>query len=275
MHLRRMNPMPAAAGFSLVELSIVLVILGLLVGGILSGQALIRAAELRAVSAEYARYRAAVNTFRDKYFAIPGDMTNAVKFWGAQAGGTTDGVDAACHALNETSPATGTVTCNGNGNGQIDLPPERHRFWQQLANAGLVEGTYTGVQAVSGWTTSSQPKLNSPASRLGNAGWAVFNAPVQDGTGYMYAGTYGNVFTLGFNSVAYETIMAAIKPEEAWNIDMKMDDGRPGTGVVRPRNPNNGSSGQALCATSTDPAVATYNLIHTSIACALYLNVGL
>lgn len=58
--------------FSLVELSIVLVILGLLTGGILAGQSLIRAAELRAVSTEYSRYITATQSFRDKYFAVPG-----------------------------------------------------------------------------------------------------------------------------------------------------------------------------------------------------------
>ena len=72
-------------GFSLVELSIVLVILGLLVGGVLTGQSLIRAAELRSVSTEYSRYVASVHTFRDKYFALPGDMTNATQFWGTAA----------------------------------------------------------------------------------------------------------------------------------------------------------------------------------------------
>ena len=68
-------------GFSLVELSIVLVILGLLVGGVLSGQSLIRAAELRAATQEYQRYYTATQTFRDKYFAIPGDFNNAQAFW--------------------------------------------------------------------------------------------------------------------------------------------------------------------------------------------------
>ena len=67
-------------GFSLVELSIVLVILGLLIGGILTGQSLIRAAELRSVTTQYQGYVTAVNTFRDKYFALPGDMPNAIDF---------------------------------------------------------------------------------------------------------------------------------------------------------------------------------------------------
>ncbi len=53
-------------GFSLVELAIVLVILGLLAGGVLSGQSLIRAAELRSVIAEYQRYYTAVKIFNDE-----------------------------------------------------------------------------------------------------------------------------------------------------------------------------------------------------------------
>ena len=68
------------SAFSLVELSIVLVILGLLVGGVLSGQSLIRAAELRSVTTEYSRYTTAISSFRDKYFALPGDMSNATSF---------------------------------------------------------------------------------------------------------------------------------------------------------------------------------------------------
>lgn len=68
-------------GFSLVELSIVLVILGLLTGGILAGQSLIRASELRSVSTELQRYSSAIYSFRDQYMALPGDMLNATSFW--------------------------------------------------------------------------------------------------------------------------------------------------------------------------------------------------
>ena len=69
-------------GFSLVELSIVLVILGLLTGGILAGQNLIRASELRSVSTQINQLNTAFMTFRDTYFALPGDMRNAQDFWG-------------------------------------------------------------------------------------------------------------------------------------------------------------------------------------------------
>mgnify|MGYP001100732306 CR=1 FL=1 len=67
-------------GFSLVELSIVLVILGLLVGGILGGKSLIKAAELRSISTEQAQWNTAIKAFRDKYFMLPGDMNNATSF---------------------------------------------------------------------------------------------------------------------------------------------------------------------------------------------------
>lgn len=96
-------------GFSLVELSIVLVILGLLTGGILAGQSLIRAAELRSVASEHQRYVTATKSFQDKYFSVPGDMKNATSFWGAADGG--DGLGTDCFNVKSTT----ATTCNGNG----------------------------------------------------------------------------------------------------------------------------------------------------------------
>src|ERR1700688_3889289 len=64
----------SSSGFTLIELSIVLVIIGLIVGGILVGQDLIKAAEVRAQISQIEKYNQAVNTFRAKFNAIPGDM---------------------------------------------------------------------------------------------------------------------------------------------------------------------------------------------------------
>lgn len=97
-------------GFSLVELSIVLVILGLLTGGILAGQSLIRASELRSVGNDVGRFYTATQSFRDKYFALPGDMAIATQIWGTQ-----DNTPGTC----KTTPSTTILTCNGDGNGQI------------------------------------------------------------------------------------------------------------------------------------------------------------
>jgi prepilin-type N-terminal cleavage/methylation domain-containing protein len=126
-------------GFSLVELSIVLVIIGLLVGSILTGRELIHASELRAVSSQYSQMWVAVNAFKDKYMGLPGDITNATKIWGSEA--------APC----ATTPSSGKLTCDGDGDGLINryntggTSQEDFRFWQQLANAGFISGQYTGV----------------------------------------------------------------------------------------------------------------------------------
>ncbi|MFZ4540565.1 MAG: pilus assembly FimT family protein [Rickettsiales bacterium] len=118
--------------FSLVELSIVLVILGLLVGGILSGQALIRASELRAVVTEYNRHAVDTKTFRDKYFALPGDMANATSFWGRVGGGAGQ-----CAAPN-TDSDTGTLHATAMGTVRLVAADSSTNFfvfgniWQQL-----------------------------------------------------------------------------------------------------------------------------------------------
>jgi prepilin-type N-terminal cleavage/methylation domain-containing protein len=63
-----------SAGFTLIELTIVLVIIGLIIGGILVGQDMVAAAATHAQITQMQKYNAAVNTFRNKYGGIPGDL---------------------------------------------------------------------------------------------------------------------------------------------------------------------------------------------------------
>jgi prepilin-type N-terminal cleavage/methylation domain-containing protein len=70
---RALTGRPGTAAFTLIEMSIVLVIIGLIVGGVLVGQSLISAAAVRAQISQIERYQTAVNAFRDKYSGLPGD----------------------------------------------------------------------------------------------------------------------------------------------------------------------------------------------------------
>lgn len=208
--------------FSLVELSIVLVILGLLAGGILTGQSLIRAAEIRSVSADAQRYLIAIHTFRDKYFAFPGDISNATRFWGDE--------NAVCPDAAVTDGTPGT--CNGDGDGRIfglAVPyQEEYRSWQHLAFAGLIEGSYTGKP--SGANPGTILGSNVPRAKATKAGWSLA-ATTTTLYGAWNTETTGNTLFFGgpWGDVTRGPVLL---PEEAWSIDNKMDDGFPATGKV-------------------------------------------
>ena len=246
-------PRTAQRAFSLVELSIVLVILGLLTGGILTGQNLIRAAELRSVTTEFQRYNAAVMTFRDKYFALPGDMTNATDFWGAMAN---------CDAASPSG--TGKQTCNGNGNGIIGLPAaavqtgEVFMFWQHLANAGLIDGSYTGI-AGSGGPGHTISDENAPSGRLSSSAWFSSHHVVAVPH---FNRDLGNVLYIGGQLPNVSPYGQIFLPEEVWNIDKKLDDSKPGTGNVTPMEYANCTN-----AANANDFSADYDLSKTSASC--------
>ena len=70
-------------GFTLVEIAIVLVIIGLLLGGILKGQEMITQAKIKNVIADFSGISAAYHGYQDRYRAIPGDDPNAATRWTA------------------------------------------------------------------------------------------------------------------------------------------------------------------------------------------------
>jgi prepilin-type N-terminal cleavage/methylation domain-containing protein len=251
--------------FSLVELSIVLVILGLLTGGILGGQSLIRAAELRAVSTEHSRWLAASQTFRDKYFQLPGDLNNAQSFWTGPSSGTCP-----------TATLTGTQTCNGNGDGFVSAggngneAGEMFTYWQHLANAGLIEGNYSG-KAGTGSSQHAVMGTNVPRSKMGGLGWSIQYMGVITNANFMDAGDYGNVLFFGGDSSSNKTFAGtnALKPEEAWNIDTKMDDGKPGTGKVMTLKTTSPSWGTGCATNDLADSTNNYALTNANKACPL------
>jgi prepilin-type N-terminal cleavage/methylation domain-containing protein len=143
------------AGFTLIELSIVLVIIGLIVGGVLVGQDLIKAAEVRATISQVEKFNTAVNTFYGKFGYLPGDVPQTV-------------------ATQFGLPARGSYCCSGisgNGNGYIDGMGayygssgssecgEPLMAWVDLTIGGnLIEGAFN--------TTALQPLLRRVHSRF-------------------------------------------------------------------------------------------------------------
>jgi prepilin-type N-terminal cleavage/methylation domain-containing protein len=278
-----------ASGFSLVELSIVLVILGLLAGGILAGQSLIRASALTSVASDLHNYETAINVFKDRYNALPGDMPNATTFWGVRTGSTT-GFETACYS---TVPATGsTATCNGNGDREIlasttgnpstmygtpystwqtnqtnsgatngsYLYGESYLAWQHLSNAGLVEGSYTGV-----WDNAprQEPGVNYPVSKYQSGGYGLFWA---DAGAYGLFGNEKQGNKLSFGNVGKDVARVAIMtPQDAYDVDLKLDDGLPGDGKV-----GIDTDDPVTCYTGTAPDY-TYNLTYNANVCSLRL----
>ena len=249
--------------FSLVELSIVLVILGLLTGGILTGQSLIRAAELRAVTTEFQNYQTAVMTFRDKYFALPGDMSDAEAFWDTMATGTCP----------DATAGTGAQTCNGNGDGELtgasadSRAGERFTFWQHLANAGLIEGTYTGIAGAASGDDAVIGE-NTPASKVSQGGWAVSYWDSASGNGVWFDYDYDNHLTFGSQVPGFTASGDLLVPEEAWGIDKKIDDGKLGRGKVISR--------WVGCTDAANSAAldADYNLALSASECAFRMKAG-
>jgi len=262
------------SAFSLIELAIVLVILGLLVGGVLVGQSLIRASELRAANTEFTRYTTAMSAFRDKYMAIPGDMTNAASFWGAAA---------ACPSVLATAAGG---ACNGDGNRLISpssaTSNEMYGFWEHLALAGLIEGSYSGSpNSATASATTSLGGLNVPSSKLNNGVWNIAGLNVADATSLTYfPASYSNALILGSGTSALAPT-PLMKPEDAWNIDIKSDDGIPDQGaVVSLESEGSATAGIAstgctnLAASATALAASTYRIDATSANCALIFKTG-
>jgi len=214
-------------GFTLIELSIVLVIIGLIVGAILVGMDMIKAAELRSTISQVQKYQAAVNTFQTKYGALPGDMLSA------QA--------VAFGFFSETTLAGTRGHQDGNGFieggcGGCNLGQgEALSFWVHLSQANLIDGSLgtspnATIVPTTGAVTANVtvPSQSLPASKITPTqyfiifytGSAIFN--------YFYLTPVMTIPTSG----AYTFGAVGITPIQAYNMDVKLDDGIPITGVV-------------------------------------------
>ena len=181
------------SGFTLVEIAIVLVIIGLLLGGVLKGQELIDQSKIKRVVNDFNNITAAVYTYQDRYKALPGDDLNAATRWPTAIGG------AAATAGDGDSIIDATLLQVFTG-----LANEGGYAWQHLRASGLVTGNMaTGP-------TSETRELTPFNSNYG------FGASTP-------------AFNLGIAPI----FCASVPPKAAEQLDRQLDDGMPGTGNIR------------------------------------------
>lgn len=267
-------------GFTLIELAIVLVIIGLIAGGTLLGKDLIRAAEIRNVLTEIDQIKTAANTFKLKYNALPGDMANAGNFWPLHPD---------CPDVIDYVPQP--ATCNGDDNAFINMlyydgggapPSEPAHTMQQLGSAGLIPGLYSpGIDL-----SSSFSSVNAMSSKMPGGSYAIFSdhwpvSPPQKAftdtaASLIYYNTLSSRNFIYFakkfsgSGIMVDLQGGILTPLEAYNIDKKIDDGKPGTGAANTMKP-----GILNCSSSNNADIAEYVLLTLTQECILLIALGL
>ncbi len=235
--------------FSIIELSIVIMIIALLVVAIAAGQKLLKNSELKTAVHELNLYQNAWQNFYIKYRALPGDMSNAYDFFNNLSSCTDDDTN---------SVSTG---CNGNGDAQIALSTEAANVWRHLSLAELIPGSFTGELNV-----PARLAENVPESVLRSNGYSIF---YDETHGPLNLNIYANSLFLGgsANNSDVATNAAALEVQDAYQLDSKLDDGFATTGKFLGAEH---SACYTAAGSSPDYLGSTYNLNSTAL-CSLQI----
>ena len=217
-------------GFTLIEIAIVLVIIGLLLGGVLKGQELIQSARVRNLISQQDGIKAAYFGFLDRYRALPGDYNQA-----------------------STNISCTPACSNGNNNGQIQSAAggapidEFIAAWEHLSKAGFINGSY--AYAATPATTTSAP--TNP--------YAQFLQLIYDN---VYAGTATARHNLKTGNQISSDILA--------EVDRKVDDGVATTGSFRASTYTTGAATDAACFNAGTGAWALQNPVTNGGGASLF-----
>ena len=256
------------SAFTLVELSIVLVIIGLIVGGILTGQDLIHAAQIRAQVSQIEKLNNAVHTFQIKYNGIPGDLL----YTQAQAFGLYTITYAPYIGNTGYGDGNGLITTGSGGCCQNYGEPVM--FFRHLSDANLIDGNYGSLIDIAAQVSAinaSNVFAFYPQAKIGAGASIQVGSPL-DGFNY-FALTNLTALWGGYSLGGSKN---AITAQEAYAIDTKMDDGLPATGNITAldtsgnfflaANDWTGVSGNSNCVSS---GVNAYAVKKTTQDCSL------
>lgn len=236
--------MNKVSGFTLIEMSVVLIIIATIIGGVLTGKHLKDVAAQNAQISQIQKYQTAVNLFQTKYNGyLPGDIPNP---YATNFGFQTRGTSAGQGDGNGVIEGYGTDP-HGSHCGYLEGTGETAMFWVDLSTTGLIDGTFNtaspSTSPSSNITATSTPNLKAyfPAAKLGVAnyiyvwsgGSSANGASCTGGNGQNYFGlsTISYVQTTG-GEIVGSTDNPGLTVQQAYNIDNKIDDGLPQSGNV-------------------------------------------
>ena len=216
-----MQVMRKQGGFTLVEIAIVLVIIGLLLGGILKGQEMITQAKIKNVIADMSGVSAAMYGYQDRYRALPGDDKLAASRW---SGSTA-------------------VTVGTTGNGLVEgawtaAGSEAIIFWEHLRRAGFVSGT------------GAENPFNAVSGKMG--------VQTGDGTVTTPGGILSDGATPATTFTSLVLCSAGLPDKIAISVDAQMDDGLGKKGAVRAQKAPGNPVIAGTASDYTEDGVSTY-----------------